>query len=72
MNTKPKTEEKDSWTGERVDVLGPDYEEGKPQQIDNWLGKLRDRKQMLGYLETADRYWYAAEGFGSERRKNPA
>jgi hypothetical protein len=72
LNDKPKTDTKDSWTGESVEVLGPDYEEGKPERGDNWRGKLRDRKQMLGYLETADRYWYAAEGFGSERRKNPA
>jgi hypothetical protein len=67
-----KTEMKKSHTGEDVEVLAASYEEGKPDKIDHWQAKLRDRKEMLDYLMTADRYWYAEEGFGSEKRKNPA
>ncbi len=68
----PKTVTKKSHSGEEVEVLGADYKEGKPDQIDRWVAKLRTRKEMLAYLETADRYWYAKEGFGSEKRKDPA
>ena len=60
------------WTGESVEVLGPEYEQGRPQKILRWQDKLGDRKQRLAYLMTADRYWYAPEGFGSEKRKTPA
>ncbi len=70
MNSKMET--KKSHTGEDVEVLAANYEEGKPDVIDHWQSKLRDRKEMLDYLVTADRYWYAEEGFGSEKRKNPA
>ena len=63
---------KKSWTGEEVKVLDGTYEEGKPVSIDKWSAKVKSRKDMLAYIETADRYWYAEEGFGSEKRKNPA
>jgi len=62
----------DCWTGQTVEVLGPAYEPGRPQEILRWQDKLADRKQRLAYLLTADRYWYAPESFGSEKRKNPA
>ena len=67
-----KTTEKKSWTGEEVQVLDADYEKGKPNKIDRWTEKLTNRKDMLRYLESAERYWYAKEGYGSEKRKNPA
>ena len=67
-----KTTEKKSWTGEKVQVLDADYEKGKPNKIDCWGDKLTDRKDILRYLESAERYWYAKEGYGSEKRKNPA
>jgi hypothetical protein len=71
MGDKPKTVTLESWTGEKVEVLGADYEPGRPDVILRWQDKLADRKQRLAYLRTADRYWYA-ESFGSEKRKNPA
>jgi hypothetical protein len=58
--------------GKVVEVLGETYEDGQPQDADHWRQKLRDRKEMLAYLKTADRYWVVKEGFGSEKRKNPA
>lgn len=66
------TEKKKCWSGETVEVLSCQYEAGKPEVIDNWTAKLRTRKEMLAYLDTAERYWYAKEGFGSEKRKTPA
>jgi hypothetical protein len=72
MSDKPKTVTLDSWNGEKVEVLGADYEPGTPDGILRWEDKLADRKQRLAYVVTADRYWYAKEGFGSEKRKNPA
>ncbi len=57
-----------------VEVLGPTYEPGKPQGegTGRWRQKLETREQKLRYLETAERYFYAKEGFGSEKRKRPA
>jgi hypothetical protein len=72
MSDEKKTVTLDCWNGTKVDVLGPNYEPGRPEKILTWEDKLADRKQRLAYLLTADRYWYASEGFGSEKRKNPA
>jgi 5-methylcytosine-specific restriction endonuclease McrBC regulatory subunit McrC len=58
--------------GQVVEVLGATFEEGTPESPDCWREKLRDRKEMLAFLKTADRYWVVKEGFGSEKRKNPA
>ncbi|MFH1382497.1 MAG: hypothetical protein ABIH70_06330 [Chloroflexota bacterium] len=57
-----------------VEVLGETFEEGKPEDKDlgRWEQKLATRQDKLKYLETAERYWYSKEGFGSEKRKNPA
>jgi len=63
---------KERFDGTEVEILGPTYEEGKPESPDKWRGKMRDRKEMLKYLETGERYWFAEEGFGSEKRKTPA
>jgi hypothetical protein len=63
---------KQRFDGQTVEILGPTYEPGQPEGPDRWRAKLRDRKEMLGYLRTADRYWVVKEGFGSERRKTPA
>lgn len=72
MTDKEHTVTVECWNGDKVQVIGPNYVEGRPEQITRWEDKLRDRKQRLAYLMTADRYWYAPEGFGSEKRKNPA
>lgn len=43
---------------------------GKPEKPLEWL-RFEDREDMLKYLRSAERYWFG-EGFGSEKRKNPA
>ncbi|MDI7249956.1 MAG: hypothetical protein QME93_07800 [Bacillota bacterium] len=67
-------EEKTRFDGVKVEVLGPTYEPGKPadKEEGNWRRKLRNREEMLKYLKTGERYWYSADWYGSERRKNPA
>lgn len=47
------------------------YKPGKPEKPLNWLKKLSDQSEKLKYLKNAERYWFG-EGFGSEKRKNPA
>jgi hypothetical protein len=37
-----------------------------------WRHKLGTRKERLQYLRESERYWYGAEGHGSEKRKHPA
>ncbi|MBI4633189.1 MAG: hypothetical protein HY742_04800 [Deltaproteobacteria bacterium] len=48
-------EEKNSFDGKKVKVLGPSYEEGKPDKPENWRKKLRNREEMLAYLKTGVR-----------------
>ncbi len=69
-----KVEKKSAPGREAVEVLGPTFEPGKPQgdQMGRWRQKLESREQKLKYLESAERYFYAKEGFGSEKRKIPA
>ena len=66
------SDSKKSWNGETVEVLSVVYEKGKPDAPQRWTKKLGTREEMLAYLETAERYWSDEEGFGSEKRKNPA
>ncbi len=58
--------------GEKNDVLGPTYEPGKPEGPCKWREKLKSREEKLQYLQTAERYWFSKEWYGSEKRKNPA
>lgn len=44
----------------------------KPEKSHNWRKKLRTREEMLKYLQTAERYWFSQEWYGSESRKTPA
>ena len=67
-----KLEEKKSFTGETVEVVGPDYEAGTPQKPHTWRGKIRGRAEMLKYLSSGERYWFSKDWYGSEKRKNPA
>ncbi len=64
---------KKSATG-KVEVLGATYEKGKPQgeEMGRWRQKLESRDLKLKYLETAERYWYSNDWYGSEKRKTPA
>lgn len=67
-------EKKSTPDGETVEVLGPTFEEGKPEgsELGKWRQKMKSRAEKLKYLETAERYWYAKEWYGSEKRKKPA
>ncbi len=69
-----KLEKKKSPGWGEVEVLGATYEPGKPEGegMGRWRQKLATREEKLKYLETAERYWYSKEWFGSEKRKNPA
>jgi hypothetical protein len=70
--TEDKMDEKTSFDGKKIKVLGPTYEEGKPEAAENWRLKLRGRDEMLAYLKTGERYWFNEEWFGSEKRKTKA
>lgn len=65
-------EEKDNYEGKKVTVLGPTFEEGKPDTMMNWREKLATREDVVEYLKTALRYWYSNEWYGSEKRKHEA
>jgi len=68
-----KVEKKKAPGGEEVEVLGATFEEGKPEgeELGKWRQKLESRDEKLKYLRTGERYWYG-EGYGSEKRKQPA
>ncbi len=67
-------EKKKDWKGDEVEVLGATYEEGVTETPDRWRSKFRNRDEMMSYLKSSFRYWYAKdeEIFGSEKRKTPA
>jgi len=69
-----KIEEKKAPGRDKVKVLGGTYEPGKPEgeEMGKWRQKMESREEKLKYLESAERYWYSDDWFGSERRKNPA
>ncbi len=50
------------------------FEAGKPEDVElgRWRQKLASRDEKLRYLQTAERYYYSKDWFGSEKRKNPA
>ena len=55
----------------KPEILGSTYEPGPAQGTLTWRRKMADRKMMLAYLESGERYWYSKEWFGSESRKKP-
>ncbi len=69
-----KVDKKPAPGREEVEVLGPTFEEGKPEGegLGKWRQKLGSRQEKLKYLQTGERYWYGKEWYGSEKRKNPA
>jgi len=69
-----KIEEKSAPGRDKVEVLGETFEEGKPEgeELGKWRQKLGSREEKLKYLQTAERYWYGKDWFGSEKRKTPA
>ncbi|MBW2145583.1 MAG: hypothetical protein JRG73_14365 [Deltaproteobacteria bacterium] len=66
------SEEKKDDTGQGVEILGPTYEPGKPDQPFRWREKLKNREHRLRYLQNAERYWYSKDWYGSEKRKTEA
>jgi len=48
-------DEKTSFDGKKVKVLGATYEPGKPDKAENWRVKLKTREEMLAYLKTGVR-----------------
>jgi hypothetical protein len=71
-NLAKNLEEKKSFSGEAVKVVGAEYEPGMPEQPHCWRGKIPGREEMLKYLRSGERYWFSKEWYGSEKRKNPA
>lgn len=69
-----QVEKKSSPGRKEVEVLGATYEEGEPddKELGKWRHKVGNRTEKLKYLETAERYWYSDDWYGSEKRKNPA
>lgn len=65
-------DEKEDFSGKKVKVLGPTFEQGKPDQKGDWRGKLSSRDEKLGFIRTAMRYWYNDDWYGSEKRKQEA
>ena len=72
FSVSDQMEEKVTFDGKKVKVLGPTFEEGKPEIAINWRQKMRNRDEMLAYLKTGERYWFSEEWFGSEKRKTKA
>ena len=72
MAYKMEKKKTDNW-GE-IQVLGETYEKGIPdsENLGRWRQKLSSRGEMLGYLQTAERYWLSDDWYGSEKRKTPA
>jgi len=69
-----EVEKRSAPSRKEVEVLGATFEDGKPEDVElgKWRQKLAGREEKLKYLQTGERYWYAEEWYGSERRKNPA
>ena len=59
---------------DKVEVLGPTYYPGKPEdyKLGRWRQKLESREEKLKYLKTGERYYYSDDWYGSEKRKTPA
>jgi len=67
-------DEKESWTGAKVKVVGGCYEKGAPGAKLRWKNKIADRSEYVKYLTAAERYWYSPldDWYGSEKRRGPA
>lgn len=59
---------------DQVELLKETYERGKPEGegMGKWRQKLASREEKIKYLRNGERYFYSEEGYGSEKRKNPA
>ncbi len=65
---------KEKEVGRGCGVPGSIFEPGKPEGKNEgkWRQKLQTREEKLKYLRTGERYWRGEEGYGSEKRRNPA
>lgn len=59
---------------DEVELLQETYEKGKPEgeEAGRWRQKLNNRAEKLKYLHNGERYFYGKDGYGSEKRRNPA
>ena len=58
---------------EQQKLIGTEtYEPGIPSGAYNWRAKLKNRNDMLKYLQNGERYWYGKDWYGSEKRRTPA
>jgi hypothetical protein len=57
-----------------VEMLKETYEKGKPEgeEMGRWRQKFDSREERIKYLQNGERYFFSKEGYGSEKRKNPA
>ncbi len=57
-----------------VELLKETYEPGQPKgaEAGRWRQKFSSRAEKIKYLENGERYFFSKEGYGSEKRKNPA
>jgi hypothetical protein len=65
---------KKRFDGMEVEVLGETYDPGATPMKEkyDWEDRLESKEEIMRFLQSGLRYWYAKEGFGSEKRKNPA
>lgn len=68
------TIEKEDYSGKKVKVLNGTYETGTPETIGvgekpGWRGHFATKEEMLRYLQNGERYWYAKEWYGSEKKR---
>jgi len=69
-----KTREAEAANWGKVTILAETYEPGTPEceEDGRWRQKMANRADKLRYLQSGERYWYSADWYGSEKRKNPA
>ncbi len=53
--SEQELEEKTSFDGTKVKVLGPTYDPGMPEKVADWRAKLKCREEMLAYLKVGVR-----------------
>ncbi len=56
-------EKKENFAGKVVEVIGENFEKGKPSSLENgkWTHKLESREEILYYLQNAEKYWYGKD-----------
>ncbi len=59
---------------DEVELLQETYDPGLPsgEEAGRWRHKFNGRVEIIKYLQNGERYFFSKEGYGSEKRKNPA